>query len=904
MKRFTLKIWLLASLLVCLPFLVEAVGINQSGIDLTASTIQVDYTMSLPDNHGSLQCFDTSTAIVANQASVARSLNESSVNALLSGDQIDISIIAGGGTNCFQQAGTYDVTINLVDYIGNSASQMFSLTVKAQEAGNSSTVVQTDCGDAFANNYDACELTATLRDPFNNVLHGLGGAVIKVRASQDADPWTNIPLNCTEISGSGNDCDTDMNLATSFFDAVRVKENSTYEEVFTPGDSDFHEYTLTGAGTLGLDFRSMAPTVADNQQGWQDEVIRLYPLAIEGPALDSTGSMTGPTVPMLLVEYAPLQFKTPVQLNINVDVGHKPSGGNMVMLDDMNEYENLNNRPTDRYLVPCSAQRGSTFDIDTYAGEDLDSDGNTDLEFLWYETGTAITADLEVCPSFGLFDYGYQGSSYSNEGQYAEVRLLQNNNVRSVANLTSGCGDANRVCLYNTGTTDADGVPTALNLWGKIHRTDTISFNNNNPDGGTTNNLDDPTNSTQIFIADTDYNDAPLYPVSGLAFFAANTVDGSSVDDFITESTFDMGTKEDLKDQNSAGNYAYRWRYFDEDEDPEFQLKTIVRYRFDDGASTAIPVSYYAGEYGFGSDSCEEAIFRYSADCSSYAANDPSYDILVTGDIVGEFLTYTDSTNLTDIGNVQTGGDLREQITKNAFVLSREIPTAYFDAADVAYTDAQETAFANKFSSSGVYVVENGDLKLGSMGETFKLPSGKNTVIVKDGNVIIDSDLAYGNDDDSFGFIVLCTNPEPYPEDCGNILLKPTVQRVVGTIFGDGGLMTSNGDAVIGTVVNDDDYDNQLVIQGALFTRNTIGGSQNNQSYFTPWEDFDAFSQNIKYGPLFSSRYDLRMVRPPDPNIVPAVGELRQNSVIIENDIGRTTQLTPPGFEVFGSVGR
>jgi hypothetical protein len=902
MKRFVLKGYLFASVLIT-PFLVQAVGVSQSGIDLATSTIQVDYTMSSLDDHGSLQCFGDSSVIddTTRTASITNFLVDPSVNGLLSGGQIDISIIAAGDINCFQQAGDYDVTITLVDYVGNSTSQNFGLTVRAQEADqNNSTVSQIDCQEAFANNYDTCKLALTLRDQFNNILHSLANADVEVSASVDTDPWSDIALNCTESSGSGNDCDVDTNLKTSFFDAVRIKDGSAYEEVLTVGDTSFHEYSLLGSGRVGLDFRSMAPTIAADQREWQEEVTRLYPLSIKGPLLDETGDATGSTFSLALLEHAPLGFKTPVQLNINVEIGHKPDGENLVSIDAINDYENINNRPSGRYLIPCSAQRDSNFDLATYLGEDLDKDGSIDDDFVWYENGTATGSDLAVCPAFGVFDYTHQEVNYNNEGQYTEIKLLQNNDLRSTNASTPGCeANSKSVCLHNGATVLGSG-----SIRGRIHRAETISFNNDNPDGIESNNLDDTSNASQIFLPDGDYDDLMLYPIDGLSLFPANTIDDSSVDDFITESTTEIGTKDDLKNKDSDGNYSYRWRYFDEDTDPEFQLKTLVNYSFDDGGSS-VPVAYYAGEYGFGSASCEEAIFRYSADCATYAANDPEFDILVTGDIIGEFLTYTDSTNLTDIGNNQSGGDLREQITKNAFVLSREIPADHLDSEGMIYSSDQEAAFANKFSSSGVYVVDGADLTIGSIGDSFELPSGKNTVIVKDGNLIIDSNLEYGNEQDSFGFIVICTNPEPYPVNCGNILLKPEVQLVVGTIFGDGAVMTSNGDKVIGSTINDDDYNNQLVIKGAVFTRNTIGGSKNSQSYFTPWENFDAFSQNINYGPLIAARYDWRAVRYPDSGIIPAPGETtRFNSVIIENDIGRTTQLTPPGFEVFGSVGR
>jgi hypothetical protein len=646
-------------------------------------------------------------------------------------------------------------------------------------------------------------------------------------------------------------------------------------------------------------------------------VTRNYGLQIEGPVLDVEGDVVGTsTVALGSTKYVPLLFAPPVELNIHVTPGHKPGGNVFVSLADINTDLNLS-RAVEKQLITCTTQRSASFDLTTYWG-DNDNNGTADLGYEDYDTPlpTATTNDLAVCPSFGTFNYVYQSTNYSNEGQYARVELLQNNNLRPVGS-TLGCNGLNRSCLYDLGSTDnTDGVPGTMSVTGSLERIDTISFNNENPTGTSNNNLNDATSAGQIFIKDV-VTDKYMYQypaINGLSFFPAQTPDTTVTwgdDDFEPVDPTDMGTKDDLK-ATSDGNYYYTWRFFEELEDPELKLKTIANYSFTEGSS-AVPVSYYSGAYGYGSSSCDDALFRYNPNCGDNGAENPAFDILVTGDIVGGFLTYTASTNLTAIGKASTGLDLREQITRNAFVLSRKISSDYTTTtkANSTYSASSSdgVSFASKFSSSGVYVVDGVDLKIGSIGEPFQLPSGKKTVIIKDGNLIIDSDLVYGNATDSFGFIVICTNPEPYPLDCGNILVKPSVQELVGTFFGDGGIMTANDDTIVSSSVNANEYNNklrQLVIKGTLFTRNTIGGSQNIASYFTPWEDSTVFSQ----GAVVAGRYDLRMLRPPNADVILSFGEnskpdpKRENAVIIESDIGRTTQLTPPGFEVLGSVGR
>ncbi|MBS8121540.1 hypothetical protein [Candidatus Vampirococcus lugosii] len=101
--------------------------------------------------------------------------------------------------------------------------------------------------------------------------------------------------------------------------------------------------------------------------------------------------------------------------------------------------------------------------------------------------------------------------------------------------------------------------------------------------------------------------------------------------------------------------------------------------------------------------------------------------------------------------------------------------------------------------------------------------SDVSTIVIKNGNLIIDSDIV-----DMKGIVLI---RDHYDDDhLGNIFIKNDVKKINAYIYGDGGFISIWDDA-IGFSNYTDSYerttglDKQLILEGRLYTRNTIGGS-------------------------------------------------------------------------------
>lgn len=199
------------------------------------------------------------------------------------------------------------------------------------------------------------------------------------------------------------------------------------------------------------------------------------------------------------------------------------------------------------------------------------------------------------------------------------------------------------------------------------------------------------------------------------------------------------------------------------------------------------------------------------------------------------------------------------------------------------------------------------------------IPTGQKTLVIKNGNLFIDNDLWY-NDwiKDSFGFIVFNDDLDPYPQT-GNVFIKHTIKRIVGTYYAEGGLFGSYGGTVDYNIFDPQEPDeegppadigntddvpdviantgegnnvataepgaqikaflqaqveqynrNQLILHGTLLSYNTLGGYHIWHSkipidgaptnYFTAWnvmDDTDPDSENE----AVSIQYDLHYLR-------------------------------------------
>lgn len=142
--------------------------------------------------------------------------------------------------------------------------------------------------------------------------------------------------------------------------------------------------------------------------------------------------------------------------------------------------------------------------------------------------------------------------------------------------------------------------------------------------------------------------------------------------------------------------------------------------------------------------------------------------------------------------------------------------------------------------------------------------TGKKTIIVRGGNVYVDSDLSYGDSQSMLAIVVLRDDVDRTKG--GNVLVNPKVTNVVGAGYVEGSLMSY--DAGVGKVYDMDntsegELDRQLYWYGSLFSSNSIGGSL---ASGTSWEcpfgsDTYETTKVRSCTQAESSRYDFAMLR-------------------------------------------
>ncbi len=170
--------------------------------------------------------------------------------------------------------------------------------------------------------------------------------------------------------------------------------------------------------------------------------------------------------------------------------------------------------------------------------------------------------------------------------------------------------------------------------------------------------------------------------------------------------------------------------------------------------------------------------------------------------------------------------DIRSEIFENAHRITRNL------------TPKTGNLEASWFSNTDVVLVE-GDLILDS---DFTAPSGKKTLVIKNGNFIVRKNMNYTDTTDSFGVILINDKVETFPEK-GNLLVQSDVHKIVGTYFLEGAIMTNDQDpnttiydfVRAGTYLKSENH--QLLLEGTLLSHNTLGGSYGHvdKNYITPW---------------------------------------------------------------------
>ncbi len=337
----------------------------------------------------------------------------------------------------------------------------------------------------------------------------------------------------------------------------------------------------------------------------------------------------------------------------------------------------------------------------------------------------------------------------------------------------------------------------------------------------------------------------------------------------------------------------------------------------------------------------------FFSDCKDLpdACDNTSVKGLTLGvDIEGQILTLgsnfsfeKDESTIVEMGDTHFK-DARELITQNAYEMIRgEVPQEGTQVGKARF-DVQQ------FEDRGVTYFKDTNVHLGTPESVSFIGGGRHTLVIEDGNLVIEGDLVYEQLESSLGVILINTNPEaklmqgslrPVSET-GNIFIYREVKYFVGTYFADGGLISTD-DLNRPVTTTDQDlkkspeyredhspeslWRNQLILEGTVLSRNTLGGAVKwgeNGDRINPW--------GIEKEKLAAQRYDLNFVRryyPPTPKkdrktrkMIPALPDIRctpkdptrrvdkeqnpcdnnKHSFVIRPD-QRVQLLPPPGFK-------
>ena len=242
----------------------------------------------------------------------------------------------------------------------------------------------------------------------------------------------------------------------------------------------------------------------------------------------------------------------------------------------------------------------------------------------------------------------------------------------------------------------------------------------------------------------------------------------------------------------------------------------------------------------------------------------------------------------------QNETEFRLQMTQNAFELTRGISSG---------CGANTTVDISTLSDEEVLYFESCDVKL-TGGEL--AANTRATIVISNGNLTISGDLSYGNSQSSLGIIMVDMeqNGEGYPTT-GNVSIESDVQKVVGTLYAEGSLLSCESPAS-----SCDGGNNQLFWEGLLVTRNTLGGASGvgdgsgTDIYPTPWAE-DNEDQ------ILAQQYDLDWVRRYTASdsshacVYDGNGTCIEynNSFVLLPD-GRAVNVPPPGFSTSQGIRR
>lgn len=142
--------------------------------------------------------------------------------------------------------------------------------------------------------------------------------------------------------------------------------------------------------------------------------------------------------------------------------------------------------------------------------------------------------------------------------------------------------------------------------------------------------------------------------------------------------------------------------------------------------------------------------------------------------------------------------------------------------------------------------------------------TGKKTIIVRGGNVNIDTDMYYGDGKSILALIVL--RDSKVRTKGGNVFVNPKVTNVVASAYAEGSLISYDSAANkvydAGNTV-EGDLSRQLLWYGSLFSANSIGGSLNNSRTWECPYGSDTYEANKSKTctEIEATRYDFSLLR-------------------------------------------
>jgi len=357
-------------------------------------------------------------------------------------------------------------------------------------------------------------------------------------------------------------------------------------------------------------------------------------------------------------------------------------------------------------------------------------------------------------------------------------------------------------------------------------------------------------------------------------------------------------------------------------------MHVLIRTAFVlDGKKVAYPAGYLGGE----PKKIESLGINSEEICEEMLGEIEEFPFRLVGAYVeNEFSAFSESKYLDRIGSKKHGAlnvisrnmginAIRSNIRKSVWDYTRTTPE-FCPTSGVAVIETEKELF-ELFDMRNVAYFEDCEVVIGPsvvplLSDTFSAPRGRRSLLIRNGNLKLNTNLFYQHLNDSFGVILFNDDEEEVPVN-GNVLVHPKVQRVVGTFFLSGALMGYNGDisplnnkGKLNKIILENKEekslmnDHQLVLEGNIISHNTLGGylAKRNEmysdaEYFTPWSISAEKDLAILYDLHYVRRFDdLNNLdycsRDPkgmcDPNNM---------AFVIRNDM-RARQDPPPGFEI------